>query len=284
MRRRLRQLLDWLHWPELKREPPPRAAIAVVIVGLLACAVAAYATTIENASEAAHLEWVQEASVPDSEPVKVPGGEQKMKLTDGLIRATGTNVSGYSLYQVATVLQIEKEAPTEEAKIVCSIAAPNGTEIGQSYYGLRALYPRSSETGIYKQLREERLSIDFSSHGHSYAILEVGDLPVRFTSEKGVKLEWPHYEKGTEHLEYTIAGKPKNTLRLAFNSVWKTTAVPKANISCTLKNIAGKATVTTKAALKKISPPIDEEAEEANREVLEEEESSEAEEAGGESE
>jgi hypothetical protein len=285
VRSRFRQLLDWLHWPELKREPPPRAAVAVVLVGLLACAVAAYAQTIKSSSEAAYLEWVQEAPVPDSEPVEVPGGEQKMKLTEGLIRSTGTNVSEFALFQVAAVLQIEAEAPIGDARVLCSIAASHGAEIGQTYLGLRALYPRSSEDGIYKQEVPEKLSIDFSSHGHEYAILEVADLPSRFTTEKGVKLEWGRYEKGTEHLKYFIAGgKPKNVLRLPFNAVWKTTDIPKATISCTLQTSAGKSTVTTKAALKHVSPPIDEEAEEANRELVEEEETAEDEEAGGETE
>ena len=104
--------------------------------------------------------------------------------------------------------------------------------------------------------------LDFSSHGDELAVLEVEDLPNRFTTERGVKLEWPKYEVGTEHLEYFLpAGKPKQDLELPFDTVWKTTAIPAAKVACTLTTGAGKATVQTAGALKKISPPIDEEKE-----------------------
>ena len=43
-------------------------------------------------------------------------------------------------------------------------------------------------------------------------MLEPKDLPAAFTTERGVKLEWPEYQVGTEHLKYFIAGgKPKRT-------------------------------------------------------------------------
>lgn len=272
---------------ELKRERPPRGAVVIVVIGLLACVVAALATTGKGSGEAAHLEFVQMAKVPDSPAVHVPGGSQEMQLVDGLIRSTGTNVSGYNLFQVATVLQFEKEAPIGKARVLCSIAAPHGAEIGQTSGGLRALYPRSSEGGIFKQEVPETVLIDFSSHSSELAVLEVGDLPRRFTSEKGVKLEWPEFEEGTEHLKYFIAGKPKQGLRLPFNSIWRSTVVPEAKIACTVATSAGRATVETKGELQHLPPPIDEEKEKEEQERREEEETAkkgESNEAGGEGE
>jgi hypothetical protein len=200
---------------ELKRERPPRGAIVIVAIGLVACVVAVLASAGKGEGEAAHLEFVQEGTLADSEPVTVPGGSQKMRLLDGLIRATGTNVSGYSLFQVATVLRIEEGAPVGESRVLCSISAPHGSEIGQTSGGLRALFPRSSEGGIFKQEVPETVLIDFSSHGSELAVLEVADLPSEFTNERGVKLEWPEFEEGTEHLKYFISGgKPKHDLLL----------------------------------------------------------------------
>src|SRR5205085_6942709 len=77
---------------------PPRGALVVIAIGLVACAVAALASTGKGEGEAASLEWVQSSKGPDSKSVAVPGGEGTMRLTDTNIRATGTNVSGYSLY------------------------------------------------------------------------------------------------------------------------------------------------------------------------------------------
>jgi len=249
---------------------PPRGALIVIAVGLVACAVAALASTGKGEGEAASLEWVQSAKGPDSGKIAVPGGEGEMQLTDTNIRATGTNVSGYSLYIVSSALNVSAGAPITNGKVLCAIKAPKETEVAQSGGDLRATYPRSSESGIYSQEVPETVLMDFSSHGGELASLEVPDRPQRFTTEKGVKVEWPDFKVGEERIEYAIAGKPKQDLVLPFFTVWRTTDVPSAKIRCTLETGAGEATVRTQAALPDRSPPIDEEAEELKAEEREE--------------
>lgn len=263
---------------------PPRGAVIVVAVGLLACLAAALLASGKGAGEAAHLEWVQTASIPDSEPVAVPGGKGTMRLVDGDIRATGTNFSGYALFRVASTLRIDAGSPVGDGRILCAVKAGQRTEIAQTSGGLRATYPRSSDSGIYSQEVPETVLIDFSARGNELAVLEVEDIS-RFTTEKGIKLEWPDYRVGTERLKYFIAGgKPKQDLELTFYTVWKTTAVPAAGIACTLTTSAGEATARTRGELNKVSPPIDEEAEEENEERAEKEEEEEEEEAEAEEE
>ncbi len=250
---------------------PPRGALIVIAVGLLACVAAALLSTDKGEGEAAQLEWVQTAPVADSKPATVPGGGGTMRLTGGGIRATGTNAGGYALFRAASVLRIDAGAPIGGGRILCSVSAPHGAEIAQTAGGLRATYPRSSEDGIYNQEVPETILVDFSSHGGELAVLEAGDLPDRFTSERGVKLEWPEYEVGTERLKYFLpAGKPKGNLELPFDTVWKATAIPAARTACTLTTSAGKATVRSAGALKHVSPPIDEQAEEEKAEEREE--------------
>jgi hypothetical protein len=263
---------------------PPRGALIVVAIGLVACVVAALATTGKGSGEAANLEWVQSGTGPDSKTVAVPGGKGRMQLTETHIRSTGTNVSGYSLFTIGATLNVSAGSPIGGGRIVCSVKAHGGTEIAQSSGGLRATYPRSSEAGIYNQEVPETVLMDFSSHSSELAVLEVLDRPKRFTTEQGVKLEWPEYEVGRERLKYFIAGKPKHELELPFFTIWKTTKVPAADLACTLETSAGEATVSTQAALKKVSPPIDEQAEEEKLEEKEEaEEEQEAAEEGEES-
>jgi hypothetical protein len=267
--------------PSPQDDRPPRGALIVVAIGLIACVVAALATTGKGSGEAANLEWVQSGTGPDSKTATVPGGEGEMQLTDTHIRATGTNVSGYSLFTIGATLNVSAGSPIGGGHIICSVEARGGTEIAQSGGGLRATYPRSSEEGIYNQEVPETVLMDFSSHSSELAVLEVLDRPKRFTSEQGVKLEWPEYQVGKERLKYSITGKPKKDLELPFFTIWKTTKVPGAGIACTLETSAGKATVSTQAALKKRSPPIDEQAEEEKLEEKEEaEEEKEAEEEG----
>ncbi|HEX8050492.1 MAG TPA: hypothetical protein VF504_03410, partial [Solirubrobacterales bacterium] len=182
---------------------PPRGALIVVAIGLVACVVAALATTGKGEGEAAHLEWVQAGTAPDSKTSAVPGGGGEMQLVETHIRATGTNVSGYSLFTAGSTLKVSAGAPIGGARILCSVKAGGGTEVAQSSGGLRGTYPRSSEAGIYNQEVPETVLMDFSSHSSELAVLEVLDRPLRFTSEKGVKLEWPAYEIGKERLRYS---------------------------------------------------------------------------------
>jgi hypothetical protein len=267
--------------PGKQDDRPPRGALIVVAVGLVACVVAALAATGKGEGEAAHLEWVQSGTAPNSETAPVPGGKGTMQFTGTHIRATGTNVSGYSLFTAGSTLKVSAGAPIGGGRILCTVKAPPKTEIAQSSGGLRATYPRSSEDGIYSQAVPETVLMDFSSHSSELALLEVLDRPTRFTTEKGVKLEWPEYQVGEERLKYFIAGKPKTDLELPFFTIWKTTTVPAAAIACTLETSAGRSAVATKVALKKVSPPINEQAEEEKAEEKEEaEEEQEAEEEG----
>jgi hypothetical protein len=242
----------------------------VIAVGLVACVVAALASTGKGEGEAANLEWVQASPVVESKPVPIPGGKGEMQLTEARIRATGTNVSGYSLFITSAKLIVSAGSPIGGGRILCLVKAPRGTEVAQSSGGLRATYPRSSEAGIYNQEVPETVLMDFSSKSSELAVLEFPDRPRRFTTEQGVKVEWPEYKVGTERIKYFIAGKPKQDLELPFFTLWRSTDIPAAEISCELETSAGTATASTAAALNKRTPPIDEEAEEQKAEEKEE--------------
>ena len=87
------------------------------------------------------------------------------------------------------------------------------------------LYPRSSEAGIYGQEVPNTVLAQFASHGHLLAVLEevTEDMPEKFTTIEGVKVGWPEYEEGTEHILYHLPhGKAKTTVELPFYTIWKT--------------------------------------------------------------
>jgi hypothetical protein len=238
---------------------------------LVATLAAAVLSGNASGGSAAHLEWVVQKKLPDSTKVEVPGDSgAKMQLVDAKLQSTGTNVAGYALFRVLATAKIDKGVKFEKGTtLVCSIRT--GVLIAQSTGGLRMLYPRSSETGIYGQPVEEEVVAQFASHGHLAAVLVVNeDLRTRYTTVKGVKLEWPEYELGTENLEYLLPeGTPKAAIALPFYAIWKSTRRPSAQISCELKSPAGKATVETGGHMVGTAPPIDEEAEEENEEQRE---------------
>jgi hypothetical protein len=267
----------------------PRGAIIVVVVGLLATLAAFLLTQSgHDSGEAAHLEFVMKGKIPDSKKVAVPGSKTaKMQLVGGTIKATGTNIAGYELFRVLSIVKIDPGGRIG-GEMLCSINAPRtGTLVAQSSNGLRMLYPRSSEQGVSGQEVPETVLASFASHGYLLAVLEeiTEDMPKSFTTIEGVKVGWPEYEEGTEHVLYYLPhGKAKRTVELPFYTIWKSQKVPAAQIACTLKTKLGKVRVETAGALTHKSPPINEEAEEEKQEEREETEegSGEGEEAGGE--
>jgi hypothetical protein len=236
---------------------PPRGALIVVAVGLLAT-VAAAALANENLSgDAAQLEWVQLHEVADSKPAAVPGGGGEMRLTNAGLRATGTNVSGYLLFRSAAVLRIDAGSPVGGARILCAMRAPGGTEVAQTPK-LRASYPRSSDNLIDQETYDTSLA-EFSSKGTALAVVDIDDLPDAYATEAGIKLEWPTYKVGVERWRWFLpAGPPAEELVLPFATVWRATKIPTVDVSCTVTTSAGSATVETAGAMGRLPAPIDE--------------------------
>ena len=233
----------------------PRGILVVIAVGLLACVAAALLTTGKGGGSAADLEWVQKAPIADSKPVEVPGGGGKMQLVEGGIRASGSNAAGYELYRVVTILKIDAGSPVGAARISCHTTTPQGAEVAQTPNS-RASYPRSSEE-LFEQEMPETALVNFSAHGSELAVVEVNDLPDRWSTEREVKLEWPEYKVRDEGLNWFLPSrKPSETLVLPFMSIWKIKGIPSAKVSCELTTSAGTSSVKTSGALKKHSAPI----------------------------
>jgi hypothetical protein len=241
-------------WRELEL---PRGPVIVVAVGLFACLLAAVLKTDKTSGAPAQLEWVQMKPLPDSRHEAVPDGGGEIWLSEAGLRATGTNVSGYTLYRVAAVLKISAGSPVGGGRVLCSTRATGRTEVAQTA-GSRASYPRSSEEVADQEL-PENVVVEFSSHGTYAALVELSDAfpSGEFANEKGIKLEWPTYKIGVERWEWFLPpGPPSETLELGFASYWRTTTLPAAEISCTLTTSGGTTTVQTGGELTKQSPPI----------------------------
>jgi hypothetical protein len=233
--------------PDLRKIPPPRGALIVIAVGLLATVVAAFLST-DKLIGAATLEWVEEAPMPDSKRVSIPGGGA-MQLTEASIKTTEPNISEYTLYRVSSLLTIDSGSAVGHARLRCAIHVPKHT-IGAKTPKSRASYPRSSED-LSEQGTTENSLVEFSSHSTDLALVELGDvIGQHYTREKGIVVEWAPFRIGQQVWRYGLpAGRPKEDLTLPFASIWRTTAKPAAHVSCTVENSAGTATVSTSGAL-----------------------------------
>ncbi len=133
-----------------------------------------------------------------------------MQLVGSGIRATGTNGGGYALYRALSVLEVSAGSPVGHGRIYCSMIAPEGTEVAQTH-NHRASWPRSSEE-LFEQEVPEMVLLEFSSHGDELAVVEVGDLPERLATEKGINLEWPEYQLRHEGWRWFLPpGSPAKT-------------------------------------------------------------------------
>jgi hypothetical protein len=233
--------------PDLKKTPPPRGALIVIAVGLLATVMAALLST-DKPLGAATLEWVEESRLPASKVVPIPGGGQ-MQLSEGLIRATEANVSDYTLFQTSALLTIDAGSATGQSRLRCSIRVPKQTIVAKTHSS-RASYPRSSEE-LSEQEPPENPLIEFSSHSTDLASVELGDvLGRRYTPEEGIVVEWAPFRIGQQVWQWGLpSGRPAEDLTLPFASIWRTTASPAATISCTIETAAGSATVRTAGSL-----------------------------------
>lgn len=227
---------------------PPRGALIVIAVGLLATVAAALLGNENLAGSVTTLEWVEKASLPDSKKAAIPGGGE-MQLTEAELRATEPNVSEYTLYRSSALLTISAGSAVGHSRLRCSIRVPKRTIPGKTPKS-RASYPRSSEE-LSEQETSETAAVEFSSHSTDLAAVEMSDIiGKRYTREKGIVVEWAPFRIGQQVWKYGLpAGRPTEDLTLPFASIWRTTAEPEADIACTVENAAGTATVRTAGKL-----------------------------------
>lgn len=230
-----------------RQDRPPRGALVVIAIGLLATIAAALLST-DKPLGAAALEWVEEASMPDPKPVAIPGGGQ-MALSEGQIRSTEPNAGDYTLFRSSALLTIDAGSAVGHGRLRCTMTVPKRTIIAKTPKS-RASYPHSSEDLADQETSETSL-VEFSSHSTDLASVEIGDrLNSRYTREPGIVVEWPPFRIGEQVWQLGFpAGRPKEPLRLPFISIWRTTVTPAARISCEIETAAGSATVSTAGTL-----------------------------------
>ncbi len=238
---------------EALKTRPPRGALAVIAVGLLATVAAALLATEGAVGSAAQLEWIAKAPLPDSKPAAIPGGGS-MRLSEGGIRATEGNISGYKLYRAASVLTIAPGSAVGQGRVRCEMHVPRPPRALVAHTpGSRAAYPRS--TGEGKELLDqgdvpETVLVDFNVQGDDLASLEFGDVFEAFATEPGLTVSWGTFKEGVQVWQWGLPkDRPKKPLELGFAAVWRTTTTPAARIACTVQTAAGAATVRTAGKL-----------------------------------
>jgi len=223
---------------------PPRGALAVVAVGLIAT-VAAPLLTSTKLSGVVAIEWEKSVPIPRSPDTLISGGGA-MRIANAQISTSEENVSGYKLFRVSAVLKIDAGSAVGQARVMCRTDVPRRT-IPAKTPGSRASYPRSSSgEDLLKQDFPDEIVVEFNSHGTDVAALEFDDALKRFVNQSGVVVSWPEYRQALQEWQWGLPdGRPESSLELGFASIWRTTTPPKVSIVCSTETAAGKATAKT---------------------------------------
>jgi hypothetical protein len=236
-------------WSAITETRPPRGAIAVVVVGLIATVAAALLATESAGGSSVKLEWVRTGTISDSRSAAIPGGGS-MRLEGGELRAIEENADGEYVYRASSALRIDAGSAVGQARVRCRMRGGPRSELGRTVNS-RGAFPRSSgEYNLTKQDVPGSVGIRLPIQGAEYASLEFKDAFEAFTETPGVVVSWaPHREKSQEWQWGLPKGRPAGPISLGFASFWRSTGPAQAQISCRLENAGGATDVQTAGVL-----------------------------------
>jgi hypothetical protein len=228
---------------------PPRGALVIVAIGLIATVAAALLATDEAGGSSVEIEWAAHAQLSDSPAATIPGGGS-MRLQDGGLRASEDNIEGERIFRVASVLRIDSGSAVGQARVRCRMTGGKGAELARTVNS-RGAFPRSSgEYNLTKQEVPESVGVRLPIQGAEYASLELGDAFEAFTELPGVVVSWMPHRTYSQQWQWGLPkGRLREPLDLAFASFWRTAGKLDAQVSCTAETGAGKATVRTAGEL-----------------------------------
>ncbi len=134
-------------------------------------------------------------------------------------RRPGTNVAGYVALPGPLDREDRRRGADRRRTPLLDPRAADGhadrPELRRPADALPALLRRRASPA---RKSPKRSMAKFASHGHEFAYLEevTEDMPEKFTTIEGVKVGWPEYEEGTEHILYHLPhGKAEGDGRTA---------------------------------------------------------------------
>ena len=179
-------------WPTRRRPRPPRGALIVVAVGLLASSPRPCSPPTRPSGEAAQLEWVQKKHrCPTPSRSRVPGGGGKMQLTEAEHpRDRDQRQRLLALPRLGDAADRRRRAgrqrphPLLDAR---SRAAPKSPRRRR----LRASYPRSSERPDRTGRAGNRRWSNSARTAPNWPSSKSKTSPTPSPPSRAIKLEWP---------------------------------------------------------------------------------------------
>jgi hypothetical protein len=228
---------------------PPRGALIVIAVGLVATLAAALLATSSGGASSVEVEWTAHAPLPDSAVATIPGGGS-MRLQDGGLRASEGNLEGERIYRVSSVLRLKPGSAVGQGRVRCRMTGGPGAELARTVNS-RAAFPRSSgEYSLTKQDVPGSVGVRLPIEGAEYASLEMEDAFEAFTGLPGVVVSWMPVHTHSQEWQWGLPkGRLRQPLELGLASFWRSGGDLPARVSCKVQTDAGMATVATAGRL-----------------------------------
>jgi hypothetical protein len=228
---------------------PPRGALIVIAVGLVATLAAWLLATDSSGGSSVEIEWAAQAPLRDSAVAAIPGGGS-MRLQDGALRASEDNLEGERIYRVSSVLRLASGSAVGQGRVRCRMTGGPSAELARTVNS-RGAFPRSSgEYSLTKQEVPGSVGVRLPIEGAEYASLEMEDAFPAFTELPGVVVSWMPVQTHSQEWQWGLPRGPlRQPLELGLATFWRTGDVLRARVSCSVESAAGKATVATAGRL-----------------------------------
>jgi len=228
---------------------PPRGALIVIAVGLIATLAAALLATDSSGGSSVTVEWAAHAPLPDSRVAAIPGGGS-MQLRDGGMRASEDNLEGERIYRLVSVLRLAPDSAVGQGRVRCRMTGGPGAELGRTVNS-RGAFPRSSgEYNLTKQDVPGSVGVRLPIEGAEYASLDMEDAFEVFTDLPGVVVSWMPVHTHSQEWQWGLPkGSLQQPLELGFATFWRTAGELRARVSCTVQTATGSAAVATAGRL-----------------------------------
>ncbi|MEX1219699.1 MAG: hypothetical protein WEB05_04855 [Solirubrobacterales bacterium] len=213
----------------------PLGAIATVLFGLIVTlmVVAVDFKSDDFGRSGESTEWIAVESIATAAPVTL-GETGSFGLARTTIAAIAPVESGQLLFRVAGAVEIDSGNGIKPAKVRCDIRSPAEGSLIARTPQRRASWPRPA-VDLRTQPVPEELVVRFSRDGKAILGLPVRDSFRQFTdSASPSRVAWEGYIDKSQNLTWTMPrGTGQGGAALTFMVVFKSSARPRAEISCT---------------------------------------------------
>ena len=218
----------------------PRGAIAVVVVGLLAC-VATALLTVGESSGGESLSWDVNGKIPDSAP-------GPLQITDAAIDSTRPNASNYRLFRISGTVTADLGTFSGAVPVSCTVEAGKRSILGRTP-GKRASYPLPSNDLATQSVPDQSI-VRFNAKGTDVVGVPVSDAFTDYTNAKDAKVDWAHYKPGRQTWNWLLRpAKRTEPVTLSFATMWRTTTDPAGKVACSAQAGSRKLSANTAGKL-----------------------------------